>query len=83
MSDSIPEDDQNLVGRLEDAADAAAPEHPEALLLEAKLEIKRLRALVVQYEARAATAMGTLEAPPESTEPPFRIEHDVPGNAPV
>jgi hypothetical protein len=47
------------------------------------LEIERLRALVVKYEALAATAMGTLEAPPESTEAPWTVTHNVPGNAPT
>ena len=50
-------------------------------MAEAMAEIRRLRVRILEYEARAAVTLGTLEQPTDD-EPDFSIIHDVPPSAP-
>ena len=49
-------------------------------LAEAMAEIRRLRVRIMEYEAIAAAAAGTLAQPAEDE--PATITHDIPPNAP-
>lgn len=52
-----------------------------ALCVEAAAEIQRLRDRVRHFEALAQAESGT-PAKPEEPDDPFRVEHDIPPNAP-
>lgn len=60
------------------ATDSSQPDH-DMTLPEALAEIERLRSRIVEYEALAAVARGSLTEPPPGV--PFHFE-EVPPNTP-
>lgn len=63
-------------------AEPGDTQSPEIIpsLAEAMAEIRRLRVRIMEYEARAAVTLGTLEQPTDDE--PATITHNVKPNAP-